>query len=75
MSTDGGASFDTVLAASTPNDGAETLVMPNVTASDVRIKIEAVDNYFFDVNDAPFALAATTDPADDPAADDARGCA
>jgi hypothetical protein len=62
LSTDGGATFGTVLAASTPNDGSETLVMPNVTAGDVRIKIEAVDNYFFDVNDASFALAATDDP-------------
>ena len=52
LSTDGGATFGTVLAASTPNDGSETLAMPNVTASDVRIKIEAVGNYFFDVNDA-----------------------
>jgi hypothetical protein len=62
LSTDGGETFGTVLAASTPNDGSETLVMPNVTASDVRIKIEAVGNYFFDVNDASFALAATGDP-------------
>ncbi len=59
LSTDGGATFGTVLAASTPNDGSETLTMPNVTASDVRIKIEALGNYFFDVNDASFKLAAT----------------
>ncbi len=61
LSTDGGASFGTVLAA-TPNDGSETLTMPNVTASDVRLKIEAVGNYFFDVNDASFALKATPGP-------------
>ncbi len=62
LSTDGGASFGTVLTASTPNDGAETLTMPNVTAGDVRIRIEAVDNYFFDVNDASFKLTATPAP-------------
>lgn len=62
VSTDGGATFGTVLAASTPNDGSETFVMPNVTASDVRIRIEAVGNYFFDVNDASFALKATPAP-------------
>ncbi len=62
LSTDGGASFGTVLAAATANDGSETLAMPNVTASDVRLKIEAVDNYFFDVNDASFKLAATPAP-------------
>ena len=59
LSTDGGRSFDTVLAGSTPNDGSETLTMPNVTAGDARIKIEAVGNYFFDVNDASFRLVAT----------------
>ena len=62
LSTDGGTTFGTVLAASTPNDGSETLAMPNVDASKVRIKIEAVDNYFFDVNDADFALKATPAP-------------
>ena len=62
LSTDGGATFGTVLAASTPNDGSQALTMPNVTASDVRIKVEAVDNYFFDVNDASFALKATPTP-------------
>lgn len=59
LSTDGGTTFGTVLTASTPNDGSETLTMPNVDASAVRIKIEAVDNYFFAVNDAPFVLKAT----------------
>jgi hypothetical protein len=59
LSTDGGATFSTVLTESTDNDGSETLAMPNVTASDVRLKIEAVGNYFFDVNDASFKLAAT----------------
>ena len=62
LSTDGGATFGTVLAASTPNDGSESLAMPNVTAGDVRIKVEAVDNYFFDVNDASFKLVATAGP-------------
>jgi hypothetical protein len=62
LSTDGGATFGTVLAASTPNDGSETMVMPNVDAAKVRIKVEAVDNYFFAVNAAEFALKATPAP-------------
>lgn len=61
-STDGGRTFATVLAEATPNDGSETLQMPNVTAADVRLKIEAVGNYFFDVNDASFRLAASPAP-------------
>ena len=62
LSTDGGRTFGTVLTQSTPNDGSETLTMPNVTAAAARIKIEAVDNYFFDVNDQTFALRATPAP-------------
>jgi hypothetical protein len=62
LSTDGGKTFGTVLTAATPNDGSETMAMPNVTAGDVRLKIEAVDNYFFDVNDASFAITATPAP-------------
>ena len=57
LSTDGGVSFPTVLADSTPNDGSQAIVLPAVTTSTARIKVEAVDNYFFAVNDADFAIA------------------
>ena len=40
LSTDGGKTFGTVLSASTPNDGNESLTMPNVVSADSRIKIE-----------------------------------
>jgi hypothetical protein len=62
LSTDAGATFGTVLAASTPNDGSQTLAMPNVDAAKVRIKVEAVGNYFFAVNDKDFTLKATPAP-------------
>jgi len=60
LSTDGGATWDHVLAASTPNDGSETVVVPNAATTHARIRIEAVDNYFFDTNDAEFAIAPGT---------------
>ena len=41
---------------STPNDGAQIVTLPNITTSTARIKVEAVDNYFFDINDANFSI-------------------
>ena len=58
MSTDGGATFPTVLAASTANDGSEALVIPAGNTSTARIKVEAVGNVFFDMSDANFLVAA-----------------
>lgn len=60
LSTDGGQTFPTVLAASTSNDGSEPLVLPNVSSSQVRIKVEAVGNIFFDINNANLTIQAVS---------------
>jgi hypothetical protein len=59
LSTDGGHTFPTVLLASTPNDGAEPVTWPDLPTTQARIKIEAVGNYFFDVNNADFQIVGT----------------
>lgn len=56
LSTDGGETFDTELSASTPNDGSQSVVLPNVNTSAARIMIQAVDNYFFAVNPERFLI-------------------
>ncbi|GAB3260944.1 M12 family metallo-peptidase [Nocardioides dilutus] len=56
LSTDGGKTFPTVLVASTPNDGSEDVTIPQASTTRARIKVEAVGNYFFDVNDADFTI-------------------
>lgn len=56
LSTNGGASFDYVLASNTPNDGTETITVPDVGTSNARIMIEAVGNIFYAVNSTAFSI-------------------
>ncbi|WP_322920225.1 M12 family metallo-peptidase [Nocardioides renjunii] len=56
LSTDGGLTFPTVLVESTPNDGSAPVTWPNNGTTQARIKIEAVGNYFFDINNADFSI-------------------
>ncbi len=57
LSTDGGQTFPRVLANSTPNDGSESLFVGVGGTTTARIKIEAVNNIFFDISDANFVIS------------------
>ena len=56
LSTDGGNTFPVVLASSTTNDGSEVVSVPNTPGSTNRIKVEAVDNIFFDISNTNFTI-------------------
>ena len=58
LSTDGGLTFPAVLFASTPNDGSEAWTVPSINTSTARIRVEAVNNIFFDISDANFTIVA-----------------
>jgi hypothetical protein len=58
LSTDGGASFPIVLAAATPNDGAETITVPDVTTTAARAKVACASTPFFDLSNVDFTIAA-----------------
>lgn len=64
FSTDGGRTFPTTLLASTPNDGAATVRFPNVQTTQGRLRLEAVGNVFFDLNDANITLSGTPLPVE-----------
>ena len=56
LSTDNGQTFPTVLAASTPNDGSQSIAVPNIATATARVKIEAIGNIFFDISNAAFSI-------------------
>lgn len=68
LSVDGGFTFPTVLSESTPNDGTEKLILPSNIASttNARIKVEAVGNIYFDINDANITITPSACTANTP---------
>jgi hypothetical protein len=69
-SNDSGQNFSTTLSESTENDGTESVTLPNETTSTGRIKVQCLNNIFFNVSVADFSingvslLAITADSAD-----------
>lgn len=57
LSTDGGQSFPIVLAAGTPNDGSEEIMVPGVATTTARVKVGCASSPFFDISNTNFTIA------------------
>lgn len=60
LSVDGGFTYPHVLASATPNDGSQTVTLPDVVTSTARIKVRGTNNIFFDVSNANFSIQGCT---------------
>lgn len=61
LSTNGGLDFSTTLISNTDNDGEVVVLIPNIVTSKARVKVEAVDNIFFDVSNTDFSIEASSE--------------
>jgi len=60
LSTNGGISFDHVLASATPNDGTHDIIVPfDVIGDNCRLMVRGTGNVFFNVNQEEFNVNAT----------------
>nr|WP_314495127.1 zinc-dependent metalloprotease family protein [uncultured Chryseobacterium sp.] len=56
LSKDNGATFNTVLAASVPNNGSATVNLPNENIASARIMVKALGNIYFALNPSYFSV-------------------
>jgi hypothetical protein len=56
LSTDGGLTFPLTVINNTPNDGSEIVALPAVATTTARIKVEAVNNIFYDISNVNFTI-------------------
>ncbi|WP_276964474.1 reprolysin-like metallopeptidase [Chryseobacterium sp.] len=59
LSTDGGLTYPILILASTPNDGSETITIPNVNTTQARIMVAAETNVFYNINPVNFTITQT----------------
>ena len=59
LSQDGGQSFTTTILAGTPNDGSESITVPNVNTTMGRIRVKCATQPFFAVNSGTVTVTGT----------------
>ncbi|MEZ4589897.1 MAG: zinc-dependent metalloprotease family protein [Chloroflexota bacterium] len=56
LSSDGGYTYPTVLEMNTPNDGSQTIFVPNLVTNSARVRVSCANNIFFDISNANFTI-------------------
>ncbi|MDG1477406.1 MAG: M12 family metallo-peptidase, partial [Vicingaceae bacterium] len=56
LSKDGGQTYPIIIATNTPNDGSETITVPNHATTQARIMIICSNGTFFDISDRNFSI-------------------
>jgi subtilisin-like proprotein convertase family protein len=57
LSSDGGQTYPTMIAQGVPNDGSETILVPDIPGLANRIMVRGHNNIFYDISNHNFAIA------------------
>ncbi len=68
LSTDGGMTYPITILAATPNDGTQTITVPNNVGTTNRIMVKGTNHIFFDVSNANFTITAGSSDTTAPSA-------
>jgi hypothetical protein len=60
LSTNGGLTFPTTILANTPNDGTQSVTIPNIGTTTARIKVQCSTSCFFDISNTNFTILVST---------------
>ncbi len=60
LSTDNGVTYPITLAAGIANNGTYCIQVPNNVGTNMRIRVEAADNIFFDISNSKFTIEQPT---------------
>ena len=60
LSTDGGNTYPFLLASKVPNDGSETVTVPNSVGTTNRVMVRGYKHIFYDISDTNFSIVAAT---------------
>lgn len=60
LSTDGGYTYPILLASKVPNDGSETITVPNNVGTNNRVMVKGYKHIFYDISNTNFTITAPT---------------